>query len=134
MSIENEDASSAEQTKAVAVPEMDLVSIHFDFHNLNIHIENSCKIRSRKAIKEMLSFIMTFDDFKKLQEAGFSRSYESMVIEWFAHNYLHDRGYKPDHTASVDIDQNESTLRRIAYWFLALLYKGDDVSEIDKNV
>jgi hypothetical protein len=54
----------------------------------------------------------------------YTRSITSWLREWKAHNYLYDMGYEKARTGSVDLNENESLIRRIGYFFLALFYRG----------
>ena len=45
------------------------------------------------------------------------------VYEWRAHNYMYDKNIERSWTASVDLNDNESKLKLIAYTAQSLLYR-----------
>ena len=93
--------------------------IIFDVANLNIRVEDSYKITSKKEVRKWIWEIMESPEFSELETMGFNRSENSMVNEWLAHNFLYYIGYKRDRTGSVDINQSEPMWRKVVYWLLA---------------
>lgn len=56
----------------------------------------------------------------------YKRSLSSWISEWKAHNYLYDRNVaasKVSSTSSVDLNEDETLIRRFGYFILALFYK-----------
>ena len=97
------------------------LELSFNFGiNPCLSIKNSYLIDGRGAIKATLNFIHTLPEYKKLQEAGYTRTLKSEYQEWKAHNFLYRMGIKRERTKRVDIDQNESKLRLFGYAILSL--------------
>ena len=90
-----------------------------DIDHLNIHVADSYLVTDKKQIREEVKAIMADPKFEDLRAAGFTRTEQSMVNEWAAHNTLYRWKYKQDRTKSVDIDQGESSLRLFIYCILA---------------
>lgn len=86
----------------------------------NVQIVNSYKIRPKAAMQGIVSAIKA--EAKKLGYT-YKRSNSSWVTEWRAHNYMYDKGIERARTASVDLNENESFLRRLAYEIQSLLYR-----------
>lgn len=95
--------------------------IIFDFDNLNIHIKDSHKLYSRQAVEEALNYIHSTVEYQEFVDAGYTRTYKSQLNEWRAHNVMWSWGYKRSQTGSVDLDQNESNLRKFLYSIIACL-------------
>lgn len=83
----------------------------------NVHIVTSFQITDRKDKEEVLDYIL-----KVAKEYGFEykRSKKSWIREWSAHNTLYQWNYQKERTGSVDLNEDESFLRRFCYFFLAL--------------
>lgn len=88
--------------------------------NPGIHIKNSYLITSNKDIRAVLEYIHSLDEYKKLQEAGYTRTLEGEYREWKGHNALYRLGILRKNTGSVDIDQNEPKWRRVVYAILSI--------------
>lgn len=88
--------------------------------NPSIHIKDSYKVKSNDEIMYILNRIHEMDDYKKLQEIGYTRTLDSEFQEWKAHNVLYRLGVAPARTGSVDIDQNESAIRKFGYAILSM--------------
>lgn len=99
------------------------IKYNFDKSNLSFHIENSFKVRNRESITRALKYIHKTDEYKKLERLGFSRTMQSQINEWIGHNVLYEHGFMQERTKSVDINQNETTIRRIGYTLLSIFYK-----------
>ena len=95
--------------------------VTFNYDNLNIHIKDSYKINSKKLVEEALNYIHSTVEYQELVAAGYTRTYKSQVDEWRAHNAMWSWGYQRSRTGSVDLDQNESSLRKFIYSILAFL-------------
>ena len=95
--------------------------IMYNMTKENVHIEDSYKIRNASEMKEILELIGS----EALRYCiPYERSINSWLREWKAHNYLYDMKYEVARTGSVDLNENESLIRRIGYFFLALFYRG----------
>jgi NMD protein affecting ribosome stability and mRNA decay len=88
--------------------------------NPSIHIKNSYLITSAEDIMDVLEYIHSLDEYKKLQAAGYTRTIEGECIEWRGHNTLYRLGFKRSRTGSVDINQNEPKWRRLIYAILSI--------------
>lgn len=96
-------------------------TIIYNMTKENIHIKDSYKIRNVSEMKEILELIGS----EALRRCiPYKRSINSWLREWKAHNYLYDMNYEKDRTGSVDLNEDESLIRRIGYFFLALFYRG----------
>ena len=95
--------------------------VTFNYDTLNIHIEDSRKLYSKKLVEEALTYIHSTEEYKELVAAGYTRTYKSQLDEWRAHNVMWSWGYKRSQTGSVDLDQNESSSRKFIYSILAIL-------------
>lgn len=65
-----------------------------------VHIENSYKVRKSK-MREVLEEIKSKH---KRETIVFQRSMFSLKMEWIAHNFLYNVGYKRAQTGHVDLD------------------------------
>lgn len=84
----------------------------------NVHIENSYTIAG-KYISEWIKVIKTFGE-----QNGYvyARSEQSWINEWKAHNLLCKWGVKPNRTKDVDLNESETSLRKLGYFLLSKLY------------
>lgn len=98
------------------------LKVSFDYENLNIHIQDSYLIKDSKTVENAIENILASVYFEKLAAAGYTRTKESLIREWRAHNVLYRWGYEKERTGSVDLDQHESRFRRFCYFFLSWLY------------
>ena len=88
--------------------------------NPSLHIRNSHRVKKRKDIEAALEYIRAMPEYVALKEAGYTRTPKSEYNEWRAHNVLYRLGIARERTKSVDIDQNESMLRRFVYAVLSI--------------
>lgn len=65
-----------------------------------VHIENSYKVRKSK-MREVLEEIKSKHETETIV---FQRSMFSLKMEWIAHNFLYNVGYKREQTGQVDLD------------------------------
>jgi hypothetical protein len=86
----------------------------------NIHIMRSSEIRDPADMKEILKIVRA-----EAEKRGFiyKRSLSSWLMEWKAHNYLSAKNIETSRTYSVDLNEDETLLRRFGYFILALFYK-----------
>ena len=89
------------------------IQVIMDVEGQNIHIHNSYQVTKTEDMEMILSTIMGKSFYSKMEAAGFSRSKESMLREWKAHNVLYNWNYQPNRTRSVDLDEKESAFRRL---------------------
>lgn len=85
-----------------------------------LHIENSYLIETKEGIMGALACIHETETYKHLKASGYTRTLKSEYQEWKAHNFLYKIGYKRERTKSVDIDQNETKLRKVIYAILSI--------------
>lgn len=96
-------------------------AIYFSYGgNPCLHIQNSYILKRGRTIKAELEYIHTLDEYKKLKESGYTRTFKSEYREWKAHNFLYRIGFMRARTGSVDIDQNEPLWRRFIYAILSI--------------
>lgn len=94
----------------------------FNDNILNIHIPNSYLVTDEKDMEYILDELMRDPRYAALQGKGFARSRVSLLREWKAHTVLYNWGIFKERTGSVDLNQDESVIRRIGYFFLSLLF------------
>lgn len=85
-----------------------------------VHIQDSYLITDIDDMTKILQYIHGLDEYKKLKEYGYDRTFEDELDEWFGHNQLYNFGVSPEQTGSVDIEKNEPLWRRIIYKLLRL--------------
>ena len=51
---------------------------------------------------------------------AYKRTIGSWLREWRAHNVLYKWGYQPDRTKSVDLNEDETQIRKIGYFLLSI--------------
>lgn len=95
------------------------VSFHFS-NNPCMSIKDSCRVTKGADIKKALETIHGMMEYQRLRQSGYTRTFQSEYQEWKAHNFLYRIGYQKDRTGSVDIDQNESKLRKFIYAILSI--------------
>lgn len=88
----------------------------------NVKILDSYKICRRADMTAIVKLIRG-----EALKLGFKykRSNSSWVTEWRAHNYMYDNGIERARTVSVDLNENESRLKLIAYSLMSALYRKD---------
>lgn len=86
----------------------------------NIQIKDSYLITSQKQMRNIVQAIRM-----AAYEEGYEykRTNDSWVREWAAHNLLYDWHVKRDRTGDVDLNENESSLKRLCYYLFSLLYR-----------
>lgn len=86
----------------------------------NLHIDDSYLIKNTKEMKEFINKLKVEnpDDEFVINK----RCVYSLVNEWCAHNLLYICNFKVDHTKDVDLNIEETTLRKIGYFFLRYIY------------
>ena len=89
-------------------------TVSYYMTNANVHIEDSYLIRSNETKKEILTIILSNTVF------AYNRTIGSWLREWRAHNVLYRCGYQPDRTKSVDLNEDETQIRKIGYFLLSI--------------
>lgn len=51
------------------------------------------------------------------------RTINDMIVEWKAHNILHQHKYEEARTKDVDFELHQKWHRKVAYWFIAHIFK-----------
>lgn len=91
--------------KSLKLNETDIVIIderHDD--NPSMKVISSCNIRNKNEINEIIEIMK---DYNTKYPSNWSRTSESLRLEWYVHNLLYDLNYKLDHTTDVDLDNND---------------------------
>ena len=96
-------------------------TIEYTLSKGNVHIVDSYKIRKKADMNGIVAAIRAAA--KKLGYT-YKRSNSSWVTEWRAHNYMYNKGQQRSRTGSVDLNDNESRLKLLAYSVQSLLYRG----------
>ena len=95
------------------------VAVTYSTMHLNISVDKSYKLAKKHQISEALDQILERPVMTRMREAGYTRSKRSMLREWAAHNGLYKLGYARERTGSVDMNEDETWLRRLGYFFLS---------------
>lgn len=91
--------------------------IEFQYDRNNIHIVNSYKVKE----EDMMDYLREFKN-KVAKDFTYKRSLKDMKIEWLAHNVLYEMSVCIERTKHVDINENETTLRKAGYSLIYSLY------------
>ena len=86
-----------------------------------ITVYNSYKITKRKDMLYVLNYIQKNSPFHI--DLFDLRKKSVLVKEWKAHNLLYEAKIAIDRTKDVDLDIWETTLRKIVYFALAIIYR-----------
>lgn len=70
----------------------------------NMKILNSYNITSKEERNEILEVLCRFEE---CYPSRWSRSIESMRLEWFTHNFSHNFNYMLDHADDVDLNNSD---------------------------
>lgn len=78
----------------------------------NIHIENSYTITRECNMRDFLKIVL-----KKANADGltYKRSISEWIEEWKAHNKLYQCGIAVSHTKDVDLNEDESKVKKLGY-------------------
>lgn len=87
--------------------------------NTNIHIKDSYRIKD----SDVLTFLKYLKECKLKEKFTYKRSLRSMEIEWIAHNILYRKGLFIDNTKDVDINEDETVLRKVCYYIIYYINK-----------
>lgn len=81
----------------------------------NTHVEDSYQIKLRKSIENEIDWIKSI---RKARKLPVTRTNNSYVREWVGHNRLYRLGIRRDHTASVDLNENNSLFEELLWLIL----------------
>lgn len=95
--------------------------ITYTLSKKNVHIVNSYKIKKKADMNEIVKLIRAEATKKGFK---YKRSNSSWVTEWRAHNYMYENKVERNRTGSVDLNENESTLKLLSYSVMSAKYKG----------
>ena len=93
-------------------------SLDVKYSFANVHIVDSATIPKEK-IADWVKIIKSFGEQNGYE---YSRSLKSWINEWRAHNLLFKWGIAPHRTKDVDLNEDESSTRKLGYLLLSLLY------------
>lgn len=96
------------------------LSLIVQYSKTNVHIKDSYIIKDDALKKKFLDLIIMKG---KLLGFEYKRTFNSWLREWKAHNTLYNWDYKRERTADVDLNENESFLKRFIYSILAIFEK-----------
>jgi hypothetical protein len=85
----------------------------------NIRISDSYKVEAKAEMIEILARVRADAE---AQGFTYKRPIRSWLREWQAHNFLYVIGIARKRTGSVDLNEDESLLKRLCYNILAPLY------------
>ena len=88
------------------------------YSSTNVHVNDSCIISH----KDIPSWVQRVKSFGEQNGYTYSRSVQSWIREWKAHNLLFKLGIEPARTRDVDLNEDETIIRRVGYFLLSLLY------------
>lgn len=88
------------------------------YSNTNVHINDSYIISRR----DIPSWVERIKSFGEQNGYTYSRSNKSWIREWKAHNLLFKWGIEPTRTRDVDLNEDETAIRKVGYFLLSLLY------------
>lgn len=91
--------------------------LHISFDELNIHIEDSYQVKTKKEMEEILRIV---EGASFNRGISYLRKRASWIREWKAHNLLYKLGLFKDRTKSVDLNEKESWFRRLGYFILSI--------------
>ena len=83
-----------------------------------LHIGDSWRVTVAGTQKYILEKLRGIEEYQELQASGYSRTLESELQEWRAHNFLYKIGFMRKRTGTTDIDQKESKFRKFVYSIL----------------
>lgn len=81
------------------------------YSKYNTHIEDSYLITDKREIEKELDYIIEVRKGMKYP----TRSLKSYTREWLGHNNLYNIGLFRSHTASVDLNENNSIIEELIW-------------------
>lgn len=130
---ENLTKPALEPIKDVICVDKIALEVTFDPEALNIHVQDSYRLAYKDQIRRAVEYICDKPSMKLMREAGYKRTPGSMVTEWAAHDTLYRWGISKNRTASVDLNQGESGLRRILYSLIASFCPAHAKEEVESE-
>ena len=94
--------------------------IEYRLSTKNVHIKDSYKITNKELMKDIISAIRFNAAVLGYQ---YKRTEDSWLNEWVAHNFLYEHSIAKSRTGSVDLNENESSLKLFGYNILAKFYR-----------
>lgn len=94
------------------MPQIKINGIKIEYTVGNVRILNPHNINTKEKIREILTV------FKVKTGYTSTRTMNSWIREWRAHNRLYKWGLFLSHTNDCDLEENEKLHRRIAYLFI----------------
>lgn len=94
--------------------------INYQLSPDNIHIVDSHLITNPQDMAVIVALLRADAENEGF---GYKRTNAAWVTEWKAHNVLYKWGFKKDRTGSVDLNEDESTIRLIGYAILSLFHE-----------
>lgn len=94
----------------------------------NVKIINSYKITNKKKMREVLMLIKRYDEENP---SKWSRTINSMVNEWWAHNICYDSNYYACHSKDVDLNNGDEEVFDGLNIYRLILRKKELESAID---
>ena len=85
----------------------------------NTHIEDSYLITMRKSISNEVNWIV---ENRKIQKLPITRSNNSYIREWKAHNRLYNKNIARSHTKDVDLEEYITIKQKIKGFFLSIVW------------
>lgn len=76
---------------------------------MNLHLENSYRVKKLSSIKQEVHKYYSDGHLTSARTEG------SYVREWEAHNWLYRHGLFVSHTKDVDLNDDESLIRRAGF-------------------
>ena len=89
-----------------------------EYSPTNVRIYNSYAVDK----SDMSDWIARIRIFGEQYGYVYSRTNQSWANEWEAHNLLFKLGICPTRTKDVDLNEDETALRKIGYFLLSRLY------------
>lgn len=93
------------------------LSVTFDKNN--IHIQDSYKVTTTESMKFILQLVKYTTSNRDIV---YKRIMKSWLREWKAHNILYKFNIQRSRSQHTDLSENESMMRRFAYFILSLFY------------
>ena len=85
----------------------------------NVHVYDSYLIPAKK----IKAWVRQIKEFGENNGYFYSRGVFEWANEWKAHNLLYAWNIKRSSTQEVDLNEDETAMRKIGYFLLSLLYR-----------
>lgn len=93
-------------------------SLLVKYSTTNVHINNSYTINK----SDIAAWVKLIKAVGAKNGYVYSRSEASWIEEWKAHNVLYKFGIQPSRTKDVDLNEDETALRKLGYCLLSKFY------------